>query len=254
MDTTNFSINAILKFWESKLGQTGYMSIDVLDKDEIGMISYLIYKADTTGDISVAAFKRNINYPQQVPTDGNGGVWDYKVFGANNNEPNQVRPNVAFNSSKGQIMMSKNMSKISWSYDGVTHTLNTPELTNAKAKFIDIAIGTLEHQGTTGPCHTMVINSMNVTINNTSAYIVAPNLYGVGSVNTIDMSSGNAYYTMDPASTTKTKQNKDLVDGSEAFPISKGISDIIIKPSTWAAQSWYDNKPEISIEWVERFA
>ena len=34
----------------------------------------------------------------------------------------------------------------------------------------------------------------------------------------------------------------------------KGISDIIITPSTWAAQSWYDNKPDVSIEWVERFA
>ena len=127
-------------------------------------------------------------------------------------------------------------------------------MTNAKAKYIDISIGRLVAQGKTGPCNTMVINSMNVTINNTSAYIVAPNLYSVGSVNTIDMNNGNAYYTMDPSSTTKTKQNKDLVDGSEAFPISKGTSDIIIIPSTWAAQSWYDNKPEISIEWVERFA
>ena len=252
MDATNFSINAVLKFWESQMGQTGYMSIDILDKDEIGMISYLIYKLDTKGDLSNVIYKRNIEYPQQVP--GHGGVWDSKIFGANNNEPNQVRPNVAFNSLKGQIMMSKNMSKISWSYNGVTQTLNAPELTNAKAKFIDIAIGTLAHQGNTGPCHTMVINSMNVTINNTSAYVVAPNLYSVGSVNTIDMNSGNAYYTMDPSSTTKTKQNKDLVDGSEAFPISKGISDIIITPSTWATQSWYDNKPEVSIKWVERFA
>ena len=252
MDTTNFSINAILKIWESRMGQTGIMSIDILDKDGIGMISYLIHKSDIKGDVTNASFRRNIKYPQQVPTDG--GAWVNKSFGANNNEKNQVRRNVAFNSSKGQITMSKNMSKISWSYNGVTQTINASELTNAKAKYIDISIGRLVTQGKTGPCNTMVINSMNVTINNTSAYIVAPNLYSVGSVNTIDMNNGNAYYTMDPSSTTKTKQNKDLVDGSEAFPISKGISDIIITPSTWATQSWYDNKPEVSIEWVERFA
>ena len=251
IDSTNFSVNAILKFWENKFGQTGILSIDILDKDNIGMISYMIHKNDVRGEDSYASFRRNIEYPQQVPNDGGG--WKYINFGANNNEQNQRNPNVAFNSSKGQIQISKNMSKISWTYDGTTYIINAPELTNAKAKYIVIGIGKAI-SSPTGQCNTMVVNSINLTINNTSAYIVAPNLYAKGSINTIDMRSGNIYYTLDPTSTTKTKQNKDLVDGSEAFSISKGESEIIITPSTWAAQSWYNDKPDISIEWVERFA
>ena len=251
IDSTNFSINAILKFWENKFGQTGIISIDILDKDNIGMISYKIYKNDLRGEESYASFRRNIKYPQQVPNDV--GIWKNIKFGANNNEKNQINPNVAFNSSKGQIQISKNMSKITWVYNGVPYTLNAPELTNAKAKYIVIGIGKYFFSPT-GHCNTMVINSMNLTINNTSEYIVSPNLYAIGSINTIDMRSGDVYYTSDPTSTTKTKQNKDLVDGSEAFAISKGKSEIILSPSTWAAQSWYDDKPDISIEWVERFA
>ena len=256
-DPINFDIIGVMKLWQSKMGQTGMMTISVVDKNDIGIMNYTLYKADIKGDETRASFRRNISYPEDASKSESKGEnsWKEIRFGANNNEAvNNKNPNVAFNWAKGQYGMSKNGGYLTWIYNGVKHTMFAPELQNAKADAVYIGIGQLINKGPTGPIQVMVHNSINIIAKNISAYKASPNLYAKNSKNKIDMSSGNVYYSSDPSATKGFSiQNGDLVDGSEPFSFPKGITEIQIFPSSWAQENWKTSKPDIEIEWIENF-
>lgn len=250
LDVTNFTAKFSIKFWQHVFGQVGILDIVFLDADNKPIVSYTVEKHDTRGDETFAQFRRNMQYPNMPTTDSN---IKSILFGANNNEPYAQKPNVSFNSNSGQVSLSKNGGYFTWSYNGKNDTFFIPEAQYAKTKYILIGIGRLIRQGPTHEVNTIIVNSFEFVANNISAYAKAPNLYSVGSINTIDMASGNVYYTADPASSKKVLQNEDLVDGSESYSIPKGINQITIIPSTWAMESWKTSKPDISITWVESF-
>lgn len=246
----NFDLVGVAKFWESKMGQVGIITITIVDKDDIGITNYTIHKSDLMGDLSFATFRRNIRYNN--PVKGNLS-WATKRFGANNNESNQSNPNRAFNSEKGQFAMSKNGPYLSWTYDGVKETIYAPEVTTAQAAGVYIGIGRLVAGGGGVHLQTMIVNSLSIVAKGVSATKSAPNLFTKGSRNKIDMSSGDIYYMDDPTATKINKQNTDLVDGSEAFGFPKGKSKLVITPSIWAKPKWLTTKPNIQITWIENF-
>ena len=107
----NFDIIGVMKLWQSKMGQTGMMTVSVVDKNDIGIMNYTLYKADKKGDETRASFRRNVSYPEDASKSESKGEnsWQEISFGANNNEAgNNNNPNVAFNWAKGQYGMSKN--------------------------------------------------------------------------------------------------------------------------------------------------
>lgn len=246
---SNFDLKGVCKFWESRFGQPGIITISLVDDKGIGIMNYTIYKTDLHGENTTASFLRNTKYPN---IDSGDPTWIYKRFGANNNERNQPNPNVAFNSSKGQFGMSKNGPYLFWTYNGIKDTLYAPELATTNISGIVVGIGTLTTDG--GKIvETIVLNSLTFVANNVSATVNAPNLFTIGSKNKIDMSSGNIEYIEDITVTKTHLQNEDLVDGSECFGVPKGINTIEIIPSIWAKTEWLNKKPNISISWVENF-
>ena len=248
---TDFDLVGVAKFWESKMGQVGIITITVVDKNDVGITNYTIHKSDLMGDLSFVTFRRNIKYPKPVKGDMS---WTVKRFGANNNElNNQGNPNRAFNSDKGQFAMSKNGPWLSWTYNGVKETIYAPEVTTAQAAGVYIGIGRMVAGGGGVHLQTMTVNSLSFTAKGVSATKNAPNLFTKGSRNKIDMSSGDIFYMEDPTSTKTNKQNSDLVDGSEAFGFPKGKNTFVISPSLWAKPKWLTNKPNIKITWIENF-
>lgn len=249
--TDSFKFSPTIKFWESKMGQGGIISVSVTDINDVPIIGYVIYKSDTKGDISYASPRYNKAYPKNEG-DANISIGSQWSFGANNNEKNQARPNIAFNSAKGQVTMTKSGANLTWTYDSKSFSAVSPTLAGAVAAKVYISFGRPKTVGKNGVMPALVVNAISYTAMNAKTYTSAGNLYTKGSGNVIEMSSGYAYYNADTTASEKGElQNQDIVNYSEPITLPKGSSTLIITKSEWA--DWTATPPGITISFQEHY-
>ena len=236
----NWRCDFNVKLWQSVYGQTGTIGLLFLDDSNNLICAWCVEKFDERGEETYMNFTGG-----NLHDDTTGGfVRERRKFGANNNEKGQPNPNVAFNSSKGDVYIIKQDGQFTFSYNGTPYTVNYPSKANMVCTKIAL-IGGVYMWGQ--PLDTLVIQSIKFTKTNVDRYDYTPNRYGTGSTVEVDLYQGKIRYISDSeASRVGVSGQSDLVHGSEFFSVPKGISEIKINSSSFVRSA-----PEVEIEWNE---
>lgn len=233
----NWRCDFNLKVWESKVGQTGFYTIAMVDKDKKVIAAYDISKDDNNSDITKVRFWTE------------KGKWRKEItFGANNNEKGQQRPNVAFNSSKGDAYFAKEGSKITFSYNGAPYSWTVPTSEEKVCTEIVIFSGRYQYEDipkTGGFLHVLLLETIRFTKTNTRRYDLVPNRYPKGSVLTVDCYKGEIYLSPDGATIGELSQSQRVI-WSDILSLEPGKTPLEFTTSTWCK-----SPPEVEIEWTE---
>lgn len=231
-----------MKVWESAFGQSGALSLMFMTDDNHVICAYTIEKPDTTGEITWQSFSLGDIH--------SGATYQREMnsFGANNNEPGQPRPNVAFNSRTGDAYIIKEGPKLTFSYNGIPKTLNDPSKEYLTCTKIWVMAGRYkgERDGV-GSLDTLCIQSIRFVKNNAERYDLVPNKYTKGSEVVVDMEQGKVSFVANPAaSKVGVSAAGDLINGSRYFSIPPGESKLEVHSSDFCEQA-----PDVTVEWDE---
>lgn len=233
----NWRCDFNLKVWESKIGQTGFYTIAMVDKDKKVIAAYDISKDDNNSDITKVRFWTE------------KGKWQKEItFGANNNEQGQERPNVAFCSWKGDAYFAKEGSKITFSYNGTPYSWNVQTSEERVCTEIVIFSGRYQYEDiakTGGFFHVLLLETIRFTKTNTRRYDLVPNRYPKGSVLTVDCYKGEIYLSPDGATIGELSQGQRVI-WSDILSLEPGKTPLEFTTSTWCK-----SPPEVEIEWTE---
>lgn len=232
----NFRCDFNLKFWENKTGQTGRITIGFLDKDDKLICAYDVLKEDQNGGDARVNFYT-----------GKDDIRGHVVFGANNNETNQSKPNVAFNNRTGNASITKEGSKITFTYADKPYTYNVSKLAEKKCAKIYISSGALfAARDLNKMVHVMTVESIQFVNTHGQRYDMIPNRYFRGSRLDIDLYDGVIYFNPNPEALIGNKEQSHLVHGSRFFSVPPGTSFLKIYPSPWCR-----SLPDVSLEWED---
>lgn len=233
----NWRCDFNLKVWESRIGQTGFYTIAMVDKDKKIIAAYDISKDDNNSDITKVRFWTEKDKWQKEIT-----------FGANNNETGQQRPNVAFCSWKGDAYFAKEGSKITFSYNGTPYSWNIPTAEEKVCTEIVIFSGRYQNEDiakTGGFFHVLLLEAIRFTKTNTRRYDLVPNRYPKGSVLTVDCYKGEIYLSPDGETIGELSQGQRVI-WSDILSLEPGETPLEFTTSTWCK-----SPPEVEIEWTE---
>lgn len=233
----NWRCDFNLKVWESRIGQTGFYTIAMVDKDKKIIAAYDISKDDNNSDITKVRFWTEKDKWQKEIT-----------FGANNNESGQQRPNVAFCSLKGDAYFAKEGSKITFSYNGTPYSWTVPTSEEKVCTEIVIFSGRYQNEDivkTGGFFHVLLLETIRFTKTNTRRYDLVPNRYPKGSVLTVDCYKGEIYLSPDGETIGELSQGQRVI-WSDILSLEPGVTPLEFTTSTWCKAP-----PEVEIEWTE---
>lgn len=233
----NWRCDFNLKVWESRIGQTGFYTIAMVDKDKKIIAAYDISKDDNNSDITKVRFWTEKDKWQKEIT-----------FGANNNENGQQRPNVAFCSWKGDAYFAKEGSKITFSYNGTPYSWTVPTSEEKVCTEIVIFSGRYQNEDiakTGGFFHVLLLETIRFTKTNTRRYDLVPNRYPKGSVLTVDCYKGEIYLSPDGETIGELSQGQRVI-WSDILSLEPGETPLEFTTSTWCK-----SPPEVEIEWTE---
>ena len=238
----NFRCDFNMKLWASKIGQTGLLSLLFMTDDNKLICAYSLDKYDTTSDFTIQTF---------TTTDIHSSYFSKRednYFGSNNNEPGQLRPNVAFNSRTGDAYILKEGPKITFSYNGVPKTVDAPSKEHLICTKIWILAGRFrQERNDVGYLDTLGIQSIRFTKNNAERYDLVSNKYAKGSEVVADMYNGTISFVANPTvSKVGVSAAGDLINGSRYFSIPPGKSELQIHCSDFC-----DKAPDVTVEWDE---
>lgn len=233
----NWRCDFNLKVWESRIGQTGFYTIAMVDKDKKIIAAYDISKDDNNSDITKVRF-----WTEQ-------SKWQKEItFGANNNESGQQRPNEAFCSWKGDAYFAKEGSKITFSYNGTPYSWTVPTSEEKVCTEIIIFSGRYQNEDiakTGGFFHVLLLETIRFTKTNTRRYDLVPNRYPKGSVLTVDCYKGEIYLSPDGETIGELSQGQRVI-WSDILSLEPGETPLEFTTSTWCK-----SPPEVEIEWTE---
>ena len=233
----NWRCDFNLKVWESRIGQTGFYTIAMVDKDKKIIAAYDISKDDNNSDITKVRFWTEKDKWQKEIT-----------FGANNDESGQQRPNVAFCSLKGDAYFAKEGSKITFSYNGTPYSWTVPTSEEKVCTEIVIFSGRYQNEDnakTGGFFHVLLLETIRFTKTNTRRYDLVPNRYPKGSVLTVDCYKGEIYLSPDGETIGELSQGQRVI-WSDILSLEPGVTPLEFTTSTWCK-----SPPEVEIEWTE---
>lgn len=238
----DFRCDFNIKVWESRVGQTGLITLLFMTDDDKLICAYGIDKWLTDRQYTAQVFATNdIHKDGAVPR-----VLNY--FDANNNEPGQIRPNIAFNSSTGACYIIKEGPKFTFTYAGRPTTVTDPSKQHMVCAKVCVMFGRFIYERPdVGHLDLMTVQSIKFQKINAERYDLVPNKYNKGSEVLIDMENGKLTFNADPtAAKIGVSAEGDLVNGSRYFSIPPGESQLEIHSSGFVQQP-----PDVTVEWEE---
>lgn len=233
----NWRCDFNLKVWESRIGQTGFYTIAMVDENKKIIAAYDISKDDTNSDNTKVRFwTEKSTWKKEI------------IFGANNNEPGQRNPNPAFNSHTGSAYFMKDGQNITFSYNGTPYTWSVPTAESKICREIVILSGRYQNENiakTGGFFHTLLCESLRFTKNNVRRYDLVPNRYPKNSLLTVDCYQGEIYLSPTGDNQGELSQGQRII-GSDFISLDPGETTLEITTSTWCK-----TPPEVEIEWTE---
>lgn len=235
----NFRCDFNMKLWASRIGQTGLMALLFMTEDDKLICGYSLDKYSADSDRTVQVFTTSDIH--KLPREEN-------VFGSNNNESGQQRPNPGFNSRTGNAYIIKEGGKFTYSYAGVPKTILDATKENLECTKIWVLYGRFKYEKPgIGHLDTLCLQSLKFQKTNVLRYDLVPNKYNPGSEIVVDMYEGKISYIADPeASSQGVGAEGDLANGSRYFSIPPGESKLEIHSSGFVTTA-----PEVTVEWEE---
>lgn len=235
----NFRCDFNMKLWASRIGQTGLMALLFMTEDDKLICAYSLDKYSADSDRTVQVFTTDDIH--KLPREEN-------VFGSNNNEAGQQRPNPGFNSRTGNAYIIKEGGKFTYSYAGVPKTILDATKENLECTKIWVLYGRFKYEKPgIGHLDTLCLQSLKFQKTNVLRYDLVPNKYNPGSEIVVDMYEGKISYIADPeASSQGVGAEGDLANGSRYFSIPPGESKLEIHSSGFVTTA-----PEVTVEWEE---
>lgn len=233
----NFRCDFNIRLWADQLGQTGFLTVCFVDKDDDLIMAYDIAKEDSHGDVTWAKFW----------TD-KGTHMPAVKFGSNNGEPGQKNPNVAFKNGKGNAYVKKEGARLEFGYNGIPYRTTVPTAEHRECHAIIIVAGNLA-TNRNKPIGKLILQSLKFTKTNATRFDLVDNKYQPNTGVIVDNYEGVVRYTSDYVASPDGNRAQDhLVIGSEFFSLPSGISRLKIQYSNWVTK-----EPGISIEINESY-
>lgn len=234
----NFKCDFNIKFWENAVGQTGRITVGFLDKNDELICAYDVSKDDQNGENAVACFYT-----------GRDDVRETISFGANNNELNQNKPNVAFNNKAGNVSVIKEGSRVTFTYADKPYSYNLSKLSMKECARIYIASGGLfSARSTQRLVHLMMVESLTFTNNYMTRYDLVPNRYKQDTRIVVDLFEGDIVLYDDLSTKEGRRVMSELIHGSRFFSIKPGTNLLRVRPSPWCRYM-----PDVEVEWTNRW-
>lgn len=234
----NFKLDFNLKFWASKMGQTGICQLALVDDNNKLIFGISVEKDDTNGNSA-----RCVTYIEKDKP-----IETIKFESNNYERKSKVLDNYAFNSESGECSITKEGPVITFSYLDKKYTYRSPLLDTRKAHKIILLgghySGRVASKGNITKWH---FESLRFTKNNVERLDVVPNPFTSGSLLVVDMKRGESTIIDNPDTAQYGKTaGSIMLQGSSFFTIPPGTSTIQISQSDWNTAP-----PEIVIEWQE---
>lgn len=232
----NFRCDFNVKFWENDVGQTGRITVGFLDKNDQLICAYDIAKDDQNGE------ETKVNF-----YTGKDDIIGTQTFGANNNERNQTKPNIAFNNKAGNVSVIKEGSKITFTYGDKPFSFNVSKLDKKECAKIYISAGALfAARNINKLVYLMTVESIAFSNNNSQRYDSLPNRYREDTKIVIDLHEGEIWLYNNTSSKLGQRAQSELVHGSRYFAVPKGTSYLKVYPSPWSK-----SLPDVELEWKD---
>lgn len=213
-------------FWCGSANQAGYMKITVSDTE-----GHFLYGVET--------IKRKLGTTESeynvLVTDGKGGYrildsYTFKATASNDDNP--------FNEGRGWSDIKRNDDRLRAFWWGSYPERVVPELKGKKSEKVHVTIGTL---GNIDKVTYIFLDEFLYQKDFVSYTRDIPNAFASGSTVVFEMESDNVYVN-------NLKSNNKEIIGSEPISLSVGNDTI-----EFYFSSWLKSRPEIAIEWEERF-
>lgn len=232
----NFRCDFNVKFWQNDVGQTGRITVGFLDKNDQLICAYDIAKDDQNGE------ETKVNF-----YTGKDDIIGTQTFGANNNEKNQSKPNIAFNNKTGNVSVIKEGSKITFTYGDKPFSFNVSKLDKKECAKIYISAGALfAARNINKLVYLMTVESIAFSNNNSQRYDSLPNRYREDTKLVIDLHEGEIWLHNNTSSLLGQRAQSELVHGSRYFAVPKGTSYLKVYPSPWSK-----SLPDVELEWKD---
>ena len=234
----NFRCDFNIKIWQKTGGKTGRITVGFLDKNDQIICAYDISKDDMNGEDTKVNFYT-----------GKDSISQSLTFGANNGENDRSKPNVAFNNRTGNASVTKEGSKVTFTYADKPYSFNLSKLETKECAKIYISAGALyASRDLNKMLDVMTIESISFTNTNSQRYDNLPNRYKDDTKIVVDLYEGEVMLYPDPKAEIGQKAQSELVHGSRFFSIPSGTSYLRIYVSSWSM-----SLPDVSLEWQDRW-
>ena len=232
----NFRCDFNVKIWQKTGGKTGRITVGFLDKNDQIICAYDIYKDDMNGEDTTVNFYT-----------GKDSISQSLTFGANNGENDRTKPNIAFNNRTGNASVTKEGSKVTFTYADKPYSFNLSKLENKECAKIYISAGALyASRDLNKMIDVMTIESISFTNTNSQRYDNLPNRYKDDTKIVVDLYEGEVMLYPDPKAEIGQKAQSELVHGSRFFSVPSGTSYLRIYVSSWSR-----SLPDVSLEWQD---
>lgn len=239
----NFKSEFNIKWWANQMGQTGFLTIAYMTKDNELLCSFDVSKEDVNGNTASIRFWMSKddslnNTPSEVQ------------FQSNNAEPTQTYKNEAFNEQTGSCFITKEGSVFTIGYANKTVTIREPKYEFKECTKIVIAMGAWSRPNSiTGQIGKMVIESLNFSKANVKRIDMIPNRYVKDSALIINNQNGTLEF-IPTISIPKAKRlvAEDLIHGTTYFSLPPGKNEFYIVQSDFCKVF-----PDVTIEWNEHY-